>query len=56
MWELRAEYSDGSSYAGYVEYDSTSLKTDSDIQYDLEAWLIDRHDGCVWYSVTYITQ
>ena len=54
MWEARAEYADGTSV--YRVFESDPCKGDADEQYELEQWLIERHDGCTWYSVNWINQ
>lgn len=52
MWEARAEYSDGTTVERY--FDSDPNQSESDEQYRLESWLIERRPGCVWYSVNWI--
>ena len=52
MWELRAEYADGTTVERLVE--SNPYKSDAEEQYDLECWLIGRHEGCTWYSVNWV--
>jgi hypothetical protein len=52
MWEARAEYADGTRVERLFE--SNPRKNENDEQYELECWLIERHDGCVWYSVNWI--
>ena len=52
MWEARAEYADGTTVSRYFEYDDR--RPESEQQYDIECWLIDRHPDCTWYSVDYI--
>lgn len=44
MWEARAQYADGTEIEQYFSDDPWS--TDSDQQYELEAWLIERHEDC----------
>lgn len=51
MWEARAEYEDGTSV--YRLFDSDPRKSENEEQYELECWLIGRHDGCIWYSVNW---
>jgi len=52
MWEARAEYKDGTSIERYFEA-SESLNENED-QYMIECWLLERHPGCIWYSVNWI--
>lgn len=52
MWEASAEYSDGTSVCRLFEYRED--KDEAEQQYDLECWLIERHEGCTWYSVVYV--
>ena len=52
LWFAVAEYADGTyieEYFPYMEHDSYSAECDR--QYELESWLIERHDGCTYYSV-----
>lgn len=50
MWEARASYEDGTSVVRYFEDNGLP---EQEQQYNLECWLISRHDGCVWYSVNW---
>ncbi|MBR2644891.1 MAG: hypothetical protein IKD54_06330 [Clostridia bacterium] len=52
MWEAKAEYSDGSSVERY--FADNARMSDSERQFQLEEWLLQYRDGCVWYSVTWI--
>lgn len=51
FWNARAEYEDGTSVD--VNFAYREDEADSDQQYELEAWLIERHPGCTWYSVNF---
>lgn len=53
MWEARAEYEDGSTV---LRYFSDNGKPDAEQEYDLECWLLERHKGCVWYSVNWVNE
>lgn len=52
MWEARATYADGSEICEYFE--SNPYKKESDEQYELESWLIERNKECTWYSVNWV--
>lgn len=54
MWEAVAEYADGTSVRRLFEYDDR--RNENEQQQDLECWLIERHEGCMWYSVNYINE
>ena len=57
MWYAEAEYSDGtyiSKLFPYRENDNYYLECER--QHDLEAWLIEEHDGCTYYSVSYVDE
>ena len=54
MWEACAEYADGSSVRELFGYDP--WQSESEQQYDLECWLLERHPDCTWYSVNYIPE
>lgn len=54
MWEARAEYEDGTIVERYFESDPQ--KNESDEQFEIEEWLIERHDGCTWYSVNWVME
>ena len=52
MWKACARYDDGTEIERLFE-DRENL-TDLQMQYELEDWLITRHNGCIWYSVLYV--
>lgn len=55
MWVARAEYSDGTSIEKAFAYNEHgNYLLESKRQYELEAWLIEQHEGCIWYSVDYV--
>ncbi len=54
MWEARATYADGTEVLRY--FDSNPNMSESDEQYAIEAWLIERHKGCTWYSVNWVNE
>ncbi len=57
MWEARATYADGSECCVYFPYnEGGNYLAESERQYELEAWLLERQDGCTWYSVTYVEE
>lgn len=54
MWIARAEYADGTSVEKRFPYHEHGVyERECERQYELECWLIERHDGCTWYSVDY---
>lgn len=52
MWELRADYEDGTSAEMYYSHDPSKCMNDE--QYEFEALLLERPKVCTWYSVTWI--
>lgn len=52
MWEAVAEYKDGTNVRKL--FNDSTTKSDNEMQYDLECWLLNRHENCIWYSVNYI--
>ena len=54
MWEARAEYEDGTSVCRYFEANENISEAED--EYRLEAWLLDRHPNCTWYSVNWINE
>ena len=52
MWNARAEYADGTTFNKM--FADNPYKNDNDQQYELEEWLITRHENCTWYSVNWI--
>lgn len=52
LWEARAEYADGTTYEKYFAYNPE--RNESEQQYDIEAFLIERKEGCTWYSVNFV--
>ena len=53
MWIAKAEYADGTTVERLFAYKDS--QSESDQQYQIECWLIERHEGCIWYSVDYTT-
>jgi hypothetical protein len=57
MWEARATYEDGTEVCKYFPYNENGNYTaECERQYELEEWLLGYHDGCTWYSVTYVEE
>ena len=55
MWEAVARYEDGTEIVkrfDYNEHDNYRLECER--QYEIESWLINQHEGCVFYSVGYV--
>lgn len=52
MWEARAEYADGTMIEKY--FDSNPCAHEDEEQYRIEAWLIEQHEDCTWYSVNWV--
>ena len=55
MWNAVAEYADGTRIEkNFPYYEDGNYQAECERQYELEAWLIERHEGCTFYSVNYI--
>ncbi|MBR6219522.1 MAG: hypothetical protein IKQ80_03030 [Clostridia bacterium] len=55
MWIARAEYADGTSIEKAFAYNENgNYQLECERQYELEAWLIEQHEDCTWYSVDYV--
>lgn len=55
MWIARAEYEDGTTIEKTFSYNENGNYTlENERQYEIECWLIEAHEGCVWYSVDYL--
>ena len=54
LWEVKAEYADGSTFERYFQYEEESYQPDCEIQYNLERLAIERRDDCIWYSVNVV--
>lgn len=55
MWEVRAEYEDGTVLNEYFDYNERGIwSLENERQYELECYAIEYHEGCVWYSVNYV--
>jgi hypothetical protein len=48
-WEAEAKYVDGTYVRRLFAYKED--KSEGDQQYEIECWLIERHEHCIWYSV-----
>lgn len=56
MWEAIAEYADGTSIDKYFPYNENgNYSMECERQQDLEEWLLEQHEGCIWYSVSYVS-
>lgn len=52
MWYAVARYEDGTEIERYFPYnEDDDYERECDRQYELECWLIEQHEGCVYYSV-----
>lgn len=57
MWNAYAEYADGTVIDRDFPYcEGANYSAECERQYDLEAWLLEQHDGCTFYSVSYIPE
>lgn len=53
-WIATAEYDDGTCIEKYFPYNEHgNYLLENERQYEIEYWLLDRHPGCVFYSVAY---
>ena len=54
MWVAEARYADGTEICKYFPYNENgNYLAENERQYELECWLLEQHDGCIWYSVGY---
>lgn len=54
-WEAFAEYADGTVIRKlFPYYENGNYILENRRQYELEEWLISRHDDCMFYSVCVI--
>lgn len=60
MWEMVAEYADGTEVRECVPYcEGGNYGAECERQYELEAQLIvngENHSGCTFYSVAYVEE
>lgn len=57
MWQAVAEYEDGTSIEKFFPYNENgNFQMEIERQYELEQWLVTRHDGCTYYSVSYVEE
>lgn len=55
MWEAIARYADGIEIRKYFPYNENgNYLAENERQYELECWLLEQHEDCVWYSVNYV--
>ena len=55
MWNAVAEYADGTRIEkNFPYYEDGNYQAECERQHELEAWLIEQHEGCTFYSVNYI--
>jgi hypothetical protein len=53
-WEARAIYADGTEIE--KEFRPYENENYNERQYDLEWWLLNYHDDCIWYSVNLVNE
>ena len=54
-WNARATYADGTEIDQNFPYTANGNHIkESEEQYRLEAWLLEKHEDCTWYSVDYV--
>lgn len=54
-WNARATYADGTEIDKDFPYTADgNYSKECEEQYRIEAWLLEEHEGCTWYSVDYV--
>lgn len=57
MWEAIGRYADGTEIVKYFPYhEDDNYRKECERQHQLECWLIEEHDGCIFYSVGYVEE
>lgn len=56
MWEARATYADGTTFEGRYASSAKTYRDEQLEQAELEAMLVDRHQGCLHYSVNWVDE
>jgi hypothetical protein len=56
MWEAYAEYSDGARVRKLFPSTSNNYYEECEEQYNLECWLLEKHDDCTFLSVNWISE
>ena len=56
VWEAMAEYEDGTRIEKTFPFYERNYHEECQRQYELECWLIERHEGCTFYSVCAIAE
>ena len=53
-WVARATYADGTEIEKTFAYTANgNYEKECEEQYNIECWLLNKHDDCTWYSVDY---
>lgn len=53
-WVAVGRYDDGTEIEEWFPYNENgNYLKENERQYELEAWLVEQHEGCIYYSVTY---
>lgn len=52
MWYAVADYEDGTHIEKYFD----AIDASDEEQYQIECWLIERHENCTYYSVVYVNE
>lgn len=54
MWNAVAEYADGTRIEKTFHYtEGGDYRAECKRQYEIEAWLLEQHEDCTYYSVCY---
>lgn len=53
-WVAVGRYDDGTEIEEWFPYDENGIYSrEEERKHDIEEWLITRHEGCIFYSVSY---
>lgn len=57
MWNAVAEYADGTRIERNFPYnEGFSYIAECERQHELETWLLEQHEGCIFLSVSFIEE
>lgn len=57
MWCAIGEYVDGTRIEKNFPYwENDNYLAENERQYELENWIINAHDNCIFYSVNYVEE
>lgn len=57
MWNAIGEYADGTRIEkNFLYWENGNYSAENERQYELENWIVNAHENCIFYSVNYVEE